>query len=220
MTQCKLESLSLSTALLAIAETLCLISPNMKFKDFITSLRTYTLFGVVYIGFLAILAGLGYRGRWRPVGDINPYFVGFGIVLIIPLLYWMIKTKLADKAEKMENKRRIQKLKQDGQKIEIDLNNVKINSSSWQEKIITDNTQYTGLNELVGRGNRNFKLVNRTLNQISLKKTFKGKTITYRESIKMDTDNLKIHLALKEKTFLYIDPGDWKNMYLDLEFLK
>ena len=192
----------------------------MKLKDFITSLKTYTLFGIVYIGFLAILAGLGYRGRWKPVGEINPYFVAFGIVLITPLLYWVIKTKLADKAEKAENEKRIEKLKQEGQKIEIDLNKVKINSSSWQEKIITDNTRYAGLNEVVGRGDRNFKLVNNTLNQISLKKTIKGRTITYRESIKMDTDNLKIHLALKKKTILYVDPHDRKNMYLDLEFLK
>ncbi|SIS46809.1 hypothetical protein SAMN05421766_10258 [Zobellia uliginosa] len=193
---------------------------NMKFKDIINSLKTYIFFGIVYIGFLAILAGLGYRGRWRPMGDLNPYFVAFGIVLIIPLLYWIIKTKLTDRAAKAENEKRIEKLKKDGQKIEIDLNKVKVNSSSWQEQIITDNTRYAGLNEVVGRGDRNLKLVNRTLNQISFKKTIKGRTITYRESIEMDTDNLKIHFALKKKTILYIDPDDRKNMYLDLEFLK
>ncbi|WP_076453865.1 hypothetical protein [Zobellia uliginosa] len=192
----------------------------MKFKDIINSLKTYIFFGIVYIGFLAILAGLGYRGRWRPMGDLNPYFVAFGIVLIIPLLYWIIKTKLTDRAAKAENEKRIEKLKKDGQKIEIDLNKVKVNSSSWQEQIITDNTRYAGLNEVVGRGDRNLKLVNRTLNQISFKKTIKGRTITYRESIEMDTDNLKIHFALKKKTILYIDPDDRKNMYLDLEFLK
>ncbi|MFS4454826.1 hypothetical protein [Maribacter sp. 2304DJ31-5] len=204
----------------AIAETVVTHFPNVKFKDFINSIKTYTLFAVVYIGFLAILAGLGYRGKWKPIGDINPYFVAFGIVLITPLLYWVIKTKLEERAKKSENEKRIEKLKQNGQKVEIELDKVKINSSSWQEKIITDNTRYAGLNEVVGRGDRNFKLVDRTLNQISLKKNFKGRTITYRESIKMDTDNLKIHLALKKKTFLYIDHNDRKNMYLDLEFLK
>lgn len=192
----------------------------MKFKDFLNSLKTYCLVGVIYIGFLAILAGLGYRGRWKPMGEINPYFVAFGIVLIIPLIYWVIKTKLEDRLQNAKNEKRIKKLKQIGQKIEIDLDKVKINSRSWQEKIITDNTRYAGLNEAVGRGDRNFKLVNRTLNRISLKKTINGRTITYRESIRMDTDNLKIHLALKKKTFLYIDPSDGKNIYLDLEFLK
>ncbi|WP_010516978.1 hypothetical protein [Croceivirga radicis] len=192
----------------------------MKFKDIINSVKTYFFLGVIYIGFLALLAGLGYRGRWRPMGELNPYFVAFGIILILPLLYWLIKIKLRDRAVKAENEKRIKNLKQDGLKIEIDLNKVKINSSSWQEKIITDNSQYAGLNEVVGRGDRNFKLVNRTLNQISFKKTFMGRTITYRESIKMDTDNLKIHLVLKKKTILYIDPDDRTNMYLDLEFLK
>jgi len=191
----------------------------MKFKDIIDSIKTYTLFGIVYVGFLAILAGLGYRGRLQPAGDINPYFVLFGIVLVIPLIYWVIMTRFADRAEKAKNLKRIEKLKQEGQRIEIDLDKVKINSSSWQEKVITDNTQYAGLNDAVGRGDRNFKLVKRTLNQISLKKTYKGRTIAYRESIKMDTDNLRIHFALKKKTNLYIDQDDKSNMYLDLEFL-
>ena len=36
----------------------------------------------------------------------------------------------------------------------------------------------------------------------------------------MDPEKLKIHFAIKEKTFLYVDPNNVNNNYLDLQFLE
>lgn len=191
----------------------------MKIKNYLASFKTYIFIGITFIGFITILAGLGFKGRWNTPGDGNIYFIGIGLLLLVPAIIWYVKSRRQDKKINDRLKEKIELLKKTGEKITINLDLVKIKPSQLQEKIITDNTTYSGLNGLAGREDRNFKIVNKTVNQLTLIKSHKGRKIKYQESIVMDSDNLKIHFAIQKNTILYIDPNDGKNMYLDLEFL-
>ncbi len=192
----------------------------MKIKNYLASFKTYIFLGITFLGFITILAGLGFKGRWNTPSEGNIYFIGIGLLLLVPAIIWYAKSRHQDKKINDRQKERIELLKKTGEKITIDLDLVIIKSSQLQKKIITDNTTYSALNGLVEREDRNFKIVNQNVNQLTITKSHNGRKIKYRESIVMDSDNLKIHFAIQKNTILYIDPNDKKNMYLDLEFLK
>lgn len=140
--------------------------------------------------------------------------------MLLPYGIWGLREQLKLKRLEVKYEKALADLKLGGEKVKVDLDSVKIKSNKWNETIITDNTQYAGLNELVGRADRNMKTVVKNLNQITIKIPYNGKTIRYKANVQMDLDNLKIHFAIQKETTLYIDPLNNRNMYLDLEFLQ
>ena len=177
--------------------------------------------------FIGISGILFFLGLFTTIFGLIPlfrdgiyYFSLAGLVMILPFFIW---TKNVDfKLWKTERKfqSNFNDFKSRAERILVNLEKVKVKPRNWYEKVITDNSKYAGFNDLAGRSDRNFKIEERTLNHISLKIPYEGKTLSYRTSIVMDNDTLKIHFALQKQTTLYIDPDDHRNIYLDLEFLK
>ncbi|TKD61432.1 hypothetical protein [Flavobacterium sp. ASW18X] len=187
----------------------------MNFKDIFENIKSYLFIGTFFFGFVIIFAGLPGRNR-----DWNLYFILIGLAMLLPFAIWYLNDHLKLKRLDKKYEKALADLKLRGEKVKVELDNVKIKSNKWNETVITDNTQYAGLNELVGRADRNMKTVVKNLNQVTINIPYKGKIIRYKANVQMDTDNLKIHFAIQKETTLYIDPLNNRNMYLDLEFLE
>jgi len=190
----------------------------LKKKEILEKLNSIFLgiFGILFfLGLFTTLFGLIPLFR-----DGIYYFSLVGLIMILPFFLWAknVDFQLWRNERKFQSK--FNDFKSKAERVNVDLEKVKVQPRNWYEKIITDNSRYAGLNDLVGRSDRNFKIAKRTLNHISLKIPYNGQKLNYRTSIAMDNDTLKIHFALQKQTTLYIDPNDRKNIYLDLEFLK
>ncbi len=181
----------------------------MNFKKILSDIWSWIFAVLTLFGFIIIYAGIGGRGRYRPTGEVNFYFIAVGIVLISPFLIYMIKSKiLVHKAERKEDKR-IYDLMRYGDKIFVDLDNLKIQSNSYQQEIEVGNG-YKTRNEYID--------VNQNVVLIDI--PYKKDSIKYKLNIDMDTTKLKMHFAIKQETILFVDPKNPNNNYLDLSFLE
>jgi len=181
----------------------------MNIRKILSDFSTWIFAGLTFLGFLIIYAGLGGRGRFNSTGDSNWYFVGVGIVLILPLAFYLIKTELILKKASDENTQRINKLIKTGVKIPIDLDKLDIQTNSYKQEISVGNG-YQQRNESVD--------VNH--NAILLNVPFQNELIKYKINIDMEPTKLKMHFVLKGETNLYVDSQNPNNNYLDLTFLE
>ncbi len=181
----------------------------MNIKNILSEFGSWVFAGLTFLGVSMIYTGIGGRGRYGPVGETNWYFVGIGLLLIIPLAIYMIKTKLIIKKTSDENIERINKLVKTGDKLIIDLDNLKIQTNSYQQEI-TVGSGYQQRNEYVD--------VNH--NVILLEVPYQDEIIKYKLNIDMELTKLKMHFAVKGKTELYVDSQNPHNNYLDLTFLE
>jgi len=136
------------------------------------------------------------------------------IVLIIGLILGF-KSKLRSKS----NESKLKDFKSKADKVKIDLTQASIKTNKWTDEIVTDNSNYAGLNQLTGNSERNIDKIDRTVNSVNVEFKYKGETINHTTNVLMDSDNLKIHLAIQKETILYIDSENYENRYLDLEFI-
>ncbi|MFD1015697.1 hypothetical protein, partial [Winogradskyella rapida] len=107
----------------------------MNVKKILFDFGSFIFVGLTFLGFIIIYAGIGGRGRYNPTSDTNWYFVGTGIILILPFVIYMIKTKLMLKKSSDENIERINDLIRTGDKVIIDLDKLEIQSNSYKQEI-------------------------------------------------------------------------------------
>ena len=181
----------------------------MNIRKILSDFGSWIFAGLTFFGFIIIYAGIGGRGRYNATGDTNWYFVGIGIILILPFVIDMIKTKLTLKKSSDENIERINELIRTGDKVTIDLDKLEIQSNSYKQEIEVG-SGYNTRNEYVD--------VNH--NVILIDVPYKNESIKYKLNIDMDSTKLKMHFAIKEKTELYVDSKNPNNNYLDLKFLE
>ncbi len=181
----------------------------MGFKKILSNFRSWIFAGFTFLGCIIIYAGIGGRGRYNATGESNFYFVAVGIVLLLPFLMYMLKTKiLLNKAEDKERKR-IANLIRTGDKIMVNLDHLEIQSNSYQQEVE------------VGSGyNTRNEYIDFTHNLILIAIPYNNDSIKYKLNIDMDTTKLKMHFAIKKETELYIDPKNPNNTYLNLRFLE
>jgi hypothetical protein len=120
--------------------------------------------------------------------------------------FFFLNTKL--KKFDTEKEIEIQNLKKYGEKIIVNLENIKIKSNSWQQEVIK-NSRYE--DEITN--------IDVNYNIINIDVPYKGESINYCIHINMETTKLKMHFAIKRETILYVDLKDKNINYLDLEFL-
>jgi len=185
------------------------IEKLMNFKKRLSDFGSYIFTGLTFLGSIIIYVGIGGRGRYNSTGETNFYFIAVGIILILPFLIYMLKTKiLIDRAENEESKR-ISDLIKSGDKVIVNLDILEIQSNSYKQEIEVGNG-YNTWNEYID--------VNH--NVILIDVPYKNDSIKYKLNIDMDTTKLKIHFAIKQETELYVDPENPNNNYLDLRFLE
>ncbi|WGD35329.1 hypothetical protein [Olleya sp. YS] len=181
----------------------------MNIKKTLYNFANWIFTGLTFIGFILIYIGIGARGRFRGGGEPNIYFVLIGIVLILPLIIYLIKSKIMIRKAIDKNTNRVNTLIKNGDKLIIDLDTLVIKSNSYKQDIE------------VGRGyNTRNEYIDINHNVIVLEIPYKNILIKYKLNINMDTTKLKMHFAIKERTELYIDPNNPTNNYLDLRFLE
>ncbi len=181
----------------------------MNFKKIIADFGTWIYSLSTVVGFAIIYVGIGGRGRFKASEETNVYIVAFGIILIIPYLISVLKTKvMKDKVENMEHKR-ISDLINNGDKVMVALDSLEIKSNSYTQEIEVG-SGLDARNEHIGI-NHNVILVNVSYNE---------ELIENRLDIYMDTTKLKMHFAIKQETEWYVDPSNPNNNYLDLSFLE
>ena len=181
----------------------------MNIKKILSDFGSWIFAGLTFLGFIIIYAGIGGRGKYNPMGDTNWYFVGTGIILILPFIIYMIKIKFMLKKSSDENTERINELIRTGDKIAVNLDKLEIQTNSYRQEIE------------VGSGyNRRNEYINVNHNVIQIDIPYKNESIKYKLNIDMDPTKLKMHFAIKEKTELYVDPENPNNNYLDLKFLE
>ncbi|WP_143542345.1 hypothetical protein [Robiginitalea sediminis] len=181
----------------------------MKIKEAFSNAGSWALVSITIIGVVLIYSGLGGRGSWNTPGGRNYYVFAIGLVLILPFLFLMVKSKFQIRRFKQTEKHRIEGLLSTGMKIMVNLENLTIYTNSYLEEIE------------VGSGNRKHnKQIDINHNVILLEIPYKDRIIPYRVDINMDPTKLKMHLNLKAETELYVDPNNPNNHYLDLRFLQ
>ena len=104
--------------------------------------------------------------------------------------------------------------------ITVNLDEVEILSNSWNEVVSIESEKAMMYNQVLGFENQNFKEINRELNTIIIKININGKLKTIQFNIEMNSDRLKIKLALKKTTNYYYDLNKPGLDFLDLAFLK
>lgn len=180
----------------------------MDIKNILTDFGNCVFAGLTFIGFAIIYVGIAGRGRYNLVDDANWYFVGVGVVLILPFAHYMIKSHLVSKRLSEEDSERIKKLKKTGDKITVDLDELKIKTNSYKQEIS------------VGSGYRQRnEYVDVNYNVILIKVPYRNEVIKYRLNIDMDPNKLRMHFAVKGKTELYVDSQNPNNNYLDFKLL-
>ena len=183
----------------------------MNIKKILSNFGSWIFIGLTFLGFIIIYAGIGGHSKHHLTGDTNWYFIGVGVILILPFLIYMINIKLMLKKSSKENTERINELIFNGDKIIIDLNDLEIKSNSYQHEIEVRNSG--------GYGTRN-EYIDVNHNVINISVPYKNELIIYRLNIDMDTTKLKMHFAIKKTTVLYVDKENPDNNYLDLRFLE
>ena len=181
----------------------------MNIKKIVSDFGSWIFAGLTFLGFIIIYSGIGGRGRYKATEETNLYFVAVGIILILPFLIYMLKTKiLLNKVEDEESKR-IADLIKTGDKVIVNLDNLEIQSNSYKQEIEVG-SGYNTRNEYIDI-NHNVILIDVPYNNDSIK---------YKLNIDMDTTKLKMHFAIKKETELYVDSTNPNNNYLDLRFLE
>lgn len=178
------------------------------------SSRIFNIITVVSVAlfFLGLILFFNFLGS-------NWLFFGIGILLMIPLPCVIFFALQEAKHLQREEQRRIEKLKQNGEKIAVDLLNVQIKSNSWTESEITAPARVVALDTIIGQEHRHIKKVQQHHNVVMHTRNINGKEHECISYSNMELTSLKMHFAIQKQTYFYYDKNDTDNYYLDLEFL-
>ncbi len=174
----------------------------------IKNIGSWIFTGITILGLLILSNGIGFETKYIRFGTPNIWFVIIGSLMCLPAIIYFIKLKLDVKQIENEDSLRIEKLKKEGNKVKIDLDEIEIQSNNYQQEVI------------VGSGyKQSIDYVDVNHNVILLDVNINKEKIKYRVDINMELTKLKMHLAIKKFTYLYVDNLNTDNHYLDLEFL-
>lgn len=112
------------------------------------------------------------------------------------------------------------RLKREGSKIIINLNDVEIKSNSWSEEKIEYNSKTGALNQISGRAELNIETQTKHRNIISFQVPHNNQLIQISQEVEMESTTLQMKLALQKETSLYFNKKNPSEYYLDVEFLK
>lgn len=176
---------------------------NFNIKNILSNLGYYIIAGIFFLGYIIIYAGIGGRNR-----DGNITFVWIGLLILLPFGIWFLIEKARSRKAEKESEMVKQKLIRTGDKVVINLDDIEIKNNSWNQEFI------------IGQG-KHQRIEHRDINYnyIQLEIPYRNQKIKYNLHIDMELTKLKMHFAIKEQTYLYVDSSDINNNYLDLDFL-
>lgn len=180
----------------------------MNIKKTLSNFGDWIYVVLTCIGFILIILGVSGGSRYHSIGN-SLLLVPVGLVLVLPFVFSMIKSKLMEIKVRDENAERIDDLIRTGEKIIVDLDELKIQTNSYKQEISVG-SGYDQRNEYIDINH----------NVILLKIPYQSQLIKIELHIEMDPTILRMHLAIKGKTVLYVDPKDMNNNHLDLSFLE
>ncbi|SFR51928.1 hypothetical protein SAMN04490243_2532 [Robiginitalea myxolifaciens] len=177
-------------------------------KKFLTNLWIWAVIGLTILGFVLLNFVLLGDGRKDVPDNIKPYFLGLGVLLVLPMVIVIVRNNRFIKNAERKETRRKEQLIRTGKKVPVNLDEVKIHTNSYLQEVEVG-SGYARRNETVDVDH----------NVILLEIPYANEVINYRIDVGMDPERLRMHLAIKGETILYVDPNDPNNHYLDLKFL-
>lgn len=165
-------------------------------------------------------AGLG-RNKHGP-NHFNSAFIIIGLVIMFPYIAYFIKIFYFDKRKyNLKQKNTIDELKRKGIKLPVNLEVLKINKTrkSYNSQVINNTTRSGALNQLTGNPEKNIRTTEFNDNEVKFKVPYGNNFIKFTKSIDMEPTTLMLHFAVKKETYLYVNPANINDYYLDLEFL-
>jgi len=187
----------------------------IRLKALLDKATIYFAGGVLFIATILLFVGLRNPNREYHILYI---LIGSLAWLVVGIAY--INLLLSDKKRQELSYERINQIKQDWIEHTIDLSKVKIMYNSYFRTEVTDKTRTAGLNNLVGRGDRNERTVEVNHSNLILQFNIDGKTVNQIVQTQKDSKTLEMLLLIKGSTSLYVNPDNFHDFYLDLEFLQ
>lgn len=174
------------------------------------------------LGFLIMIFFRKYTGNFIPY-PILILPIGAIMLLVGSILIGMTPTYRQQKASE-ESKNFVADIKQNGEKILVDLAKCEIKENDYSEMRLPDGRREADLSdfEAMGRGEAAGEKLTE-IDQTVLVYTYEynGKEEKFRSEIIPKTEeDIRIPLYLQKTTTLYVDKTDRSKYYFDLEFLK
>jgi Ca2+/Na+ antiporter len=186
----------------------------MKLKSILSNIRKYIITGILFLGIIMIYVGLGAKSS-----SFNIYFLLVGILIFLPFIIYLFYSKFEIKKEEKKNQINLDTFKLKAEKVQFNLDEIEIKSNSWSEEVVIDNSKYGGLNQLAGIPEKNIELIKHNLHHLKIRIPHNGIIYNCDTKININKDDLMIKLAIKKKTFLYVNQFNRKEYYLDIDFL-
>lgn len=186
-----------------------------KFKQHLENIGSFTLVGVVAMGFLIMYAvSRASNFNW------TIFSIGF-ILTVIPIVGYLIVNRVLNSKIETNLKKYLQRLKKDGDRIHINLSECVIKTNSWsneQDRYKDPRIQF--LNGISGHSEKNTETVDVNNSILIYKTNYKGRNRTFKSrAIQKDKITLKMLLEMQKTTEIIIDPENSKYYYFDLDFL-
>lgn len=180
-------------------------------KNFIN----YILIGITIIGFIITLGV-------SKANTFNNYFFGIGLFLCASgsILLWRNFKIESDEIES-DFQKRLNELKNSGDKIEVNLTECEVKSNSWttsEERTYDSRIQFW--NTVGGDADLNVSKVNHHSTYIIFKTTYNSFNHEFIGIVSKDEITVMMLLEHQGKTYIYVDKADPSYYYFDLEFLR
>jgi uncharacterized membrane protein (GlpM family) len=191
-------------------------------KKFFSNVVLYVLIGIFILGLLLFYVGLGISGNDTDAPNFNRIFIIIGLIILFPYLIYFIKIFYFDKKKynrKAQNN--ILKLKINGVVLPVNLETLKINKTrkSYYSKVIHNTARSGALNQMTGNPDDNIQTTECNRNEVKFNIPYGTNFIKFTRTIDMEPTTLLLRFAVKKETFLYVNPVNMNDYYLDLEFL-
>lgn len=159
----------------------------------------------LFLGCLLIYFGIYSFFFYSPMVALGALFLLGFVITMTMLVIILFRTSKKDAIQKVS---RTINLLNNGIKIPIDLENVRIKSNSWNEKKVIETTIYDiDFDE------------ERTQTILEIETEMNGTTQIFHLPTEHDPKTLEMYFAMQKTTFLYIDPNNPRIFYLDLNFI-
>ncbi len=171
--------------------------------------------GILWLGTILILIGLS-------ISKYNFHLLVPGAILVG---ISSISLKLIKKNEVNKSLSYFQdwkkELKTNGLTVEVDFNKCEIKSNNYREEIEKEYSymsKYEAIDELTGRDTRVFNNVNNCV--ILFETKINGEKAIFKSPLINEQEiNLKILMAEKKKTYIYVNKQNKDEYFFDLEFI-
>lgn len=186
----------------------------MNFKERLHDIGQNILFGISFLGLIAVIIGLKST-------ETNWLFIGIGAVLLIPFgvfTFWLKNT-----SEKVTKKQEVafQKFLKTADRVHVILDDAKIVEKKHTEvHEVNQDYRAAGLNEISGNGHYNEERITHTYCEVTFPIDYKGKKISVEEIIPKDETSVRMYFYTQKITTFYINPNDMNEVYLDLTFIE